>query len=151
MKQGATLHEEFNALGTIVMENDRKRLALKSPAYYQHSLNRIPIGKDVTVTLSTKKSTRSQQQLRYYHVLVQMVSDHTGYTHDEVHDFVMRSRFGTKQVTLNGKTVEVRRSISNAAKMPKYECVELIEYVIALCDDLSIRVPTMEELGYIQN
>ncbi len=142
-------NEEFNAIGTIVLDADKKRLALKSPAYYNQCLARLPIGAEVTVTISTKKATRSEQQLKYYFVLLGLISDHTGYRTDELHDYVMREVFGTKTITLNGKSTEVRQSISHAARMPKYEAQRTIEYVLELCTDLGIYVPTMAELGYL--
>ena len=139
---------EFTALGTVVFDS-RKRIALKSPAYYQQCVDRLPAGEKVTVTVSTKKATRSEQQLRYYWVLLGYLSDHTGYEPEELHDYVMRAVFGTKLIVLNGKGVEIRKSISNAAMMPKWDAQRVIEYALELCGELGVHVPTLEELGFL--
>lgn len=141
---------EFTAIGTVVFDT-RNRIALKSPAYYQQSINRLPVGTEVTVTVSTKKATRSEQQLRYYWVLLGYLSDHTGYEPEELHDYVMRAVFGTKLIVLNGKGVEIRKSISNAAMMPKWDAQRVIEYALELCGELGVHVPTLEELGFLPN
>jgi len=151
MKDGAKLHEEFTAIGHVVSDNGRKRIALKSTPYWTQCTQRLPVGAEVSLTVSTKKTTRSQQQLKYYHVILQLLADHCGYRHEELHDWVMRVHFGEKDMTLNGRTVKVRKSISNASNMPKYECVSLIEYVLELCADMDVHVPSMEELGFIAN
>lgn len=141
---------EFTAIGTVVFDT-KKRIALKSPAYYQQCVDRLPAGQEVTVTVSTKKATRSEQQLRYYWVLMGLLSDHTGHEPEELHDYTMRAVFGSKLIVLNGKALHVRKSISNAAMMPKYEAQRVLEYVLELCADLGVHVPTLEELGYLPN
>lgn len=145
------MKEEFTAIGTIVFENEKKRLAFKSPVYFSQCVNRLPTGAEVSVTVSTKKATRSQQQLRYYWVLMNLLSYHTGYTSEELHDFTMRALFGTKTVILNGKAMEVRKSISNAARMPKYDAQEALNYALELCNDLGVIVPSITDLGYLPN
>ena len=47
--------------------------------------------------------------------------------------------------------LEVRKSISNEARLPKYDAVELITYDLELCQWAGIIVPTAESLGYIKN
>lgn len=143
--------KDFHALGTVVLDGERKRIQLNSPAYYQTALKRLPVGQKVTISVTTKQATRSQSQLRYYHVIINLLCDHTGYDHDEMHDYVMRAKFGTKTIRLNGQTIEVRRSISNSAKMSMSDMVELIMYAQELCADVGIVIPTPEELGYITN
>lgn len=143
--------KDFHALGTVILDGERKRIQLNSPAYYQTALNRLPIGGKVTISVTTKQATRSQSQLRYYHVIINLLSDHTGYLHSEMHDFVTSAKFGTKMISLNGKTIEVRRSIANSAKMSTSDMVELIHYAQELCADLGIVIPTPEELGYCTN
>lgn len=49
------MKEEFTAIGTIVFENEKKRLALKSSTYFSQCVNRLPTGAEVSVTVSTKK------------------------------------------------------------------------------------------------
>jgi len=61
---------------------------------------------------------------------------------------IMRQKFGVKRVKLGKIEQEVRQSISDDAKMSKSDCVELISFDLELCQELGIKVPTPEELGY---
>lgn len=137
----------------------RKRVQLKSDAYFNHFLQRARVGDRGTITVSFKKPTRSQQQLRYYWILVSLLAPHCGYsldemdatlTDEEMHDALMRRKFGTKRVMVGGEVETVRRSIANRAGFPKAEMAELIEYVLELCRENGVVVPSMEELGYIR-
>lgn len=145
------LKEQFTSLGTVVETENGKKIQLKSTAHYQTQVNKLPVGKEVHIDVSTKIPTRSQQQRRYYFVLVGYVADHTGFTKDELHSWIMIEKFGTKTVTVNGKTHEVRQSISDVAIMTSFQCMELIDYVLELAGDLGVNVPTQEELGFISN
>ena len=114
-------------------------------------VSRLAVGKSVSCTFSESVATRSSAQLAYHYVLMKYLSDETGYTKEEVHDAIMRLKFGTKMVRLGDKTVEVRKSVSDAAKLPKHEMVGLIEFDLETCASLGIHVPTPEQLGYISN
>lgn len=141
--------ELFTILGSIVFNEGRKRFLPKSPDHMQICINRMNVGDEVAVSFSKKKLARSQSQLNYHFALLGLLSDHTGYTTEELHDFVMRAVFGEKMVTLRNRTFAVRRSVAERASMPKDEMAELIEYDLATCADLDIRVHTKEELGYL--
>lgn len=151
MSNQTTNKELWSFLGEFVMDGERKRFKFNSPTYYQQMIQKAPLGKKIHVTFSTKVPTRSQQQLRYYWVVINLICEHTGYEPLELHDWIMREKFGTSEVTIRDKTHHVRRSIADVAKMKKYEAVELIEYTLQLAADLDVRLPTMAELGYIQN
>lgn len=144
-----TRQELFTALGEVVVVDGRKKLELKSPAYFQSQIAKAPVGKKLAVTVAEDKATRSRQQLAYYWILVKYIADECGYTTAECHDALMRLKFGTTTVRLGEHTVEVRKSISDIARMPKYEAVELIDYALEVCTELGIHVPTREELGYL--
>lgn len=92
---------------------------------------------------------RSESQLRYHHVLVQYIAEHTGFTHDEVHDWAMRLVFGEKDVVIGGRSTKVRKSLADDGDVMKNEAVELIDFDLGVCADLEIVVPTAEELGYL--
>jgi len=147
----STHKEEFTAIASVVLENDHKRLKIRSTAYFQQEVDNLPIGDNYAVTVARSVATRSKPQLKYYFVLVRYIARHCGYTQIEAHDWIMIDKFGTKRTTINGKTHETRRSISEAAKMPKSDCMELIDYTLQLCIDLKINIPTAESLGYISN
>lgn len=141
----------FTVLGEIKIEGGKKRLAINSPETYMHQLQQFPVGRKLGITIEEYKAARSSQQLAYHWVLMGYLSRETGYTSEEIHDVIMRRKFGTKEVTIGGITDRVRKSVSDSARFPKSDMVELITFDLELCAELGIRVPTKEELGYISN
>lgn len=141
----------FTVIGTVAEIDGRKRWVPNSKAHYLQQLSDIPDGTRLAAVFEEFKATRSDQQLAYHFVLIGYLARHCGYTKDEMHDAVVRLKFGERQVSIGDRTVAVRRSVSESAKMPKDDMMALIEYDLQLCEDLGVRVPSMEELGYISN
>lgn len=136
----------------IVKKDGKNTIALSSRQYYQHFLNtKTKDGDSGTLTITLAKPTRSDSQLRYYAVLVGLIADYTGNTWEEMHDALMILKWGTKKVKLGKETVNVRKSISNGARFKKVDMIEQIEFALEKCFDLDIKVPTKQELGYIDN
>ena len=136
----------------IVEKDGEKRVKINATDYYKHFLKtKTKIGDVGTLTLSFKKPTRSEAQLRYYWVIVGLIADYNGNTTEELHDALMRLKFGTKQIKVGKQIVEVRRSISKQAKMSKTDCIELIEFARETAFDLNINIPSAESLGYVSN
>lgn len=120
-----------------------------SQNYMRDRLNKIPVGKKVQVTFSDFETTRSDQQLRYHWVLVGYIAEYNQDTKEETHDAIMRLKFGTKKVKIGKIEVEVRKSVSASARIPKHKMVELIDYDLRICKFLELKVPTKKELGYV--
>jgi len=130
----------------------KKKMALNSMRYFQHFLDtKTKVGDKGSFEPKFEKPTRSAEQLRYYAVLVGLIADYTGYTWDETHEALMKLKWGTKKVVIDGEIVEVRRSLSNKAKFPKGDMVEQIDFALEKCKKFEIHVPTMQELGYVSN
>lgn len=147
MRAGA--REIFTVNGFIGSVNGVKRFIPNSAPHTRQQMDSIPEGKRVSMTLSEWDVIRSDAQLAYHFVLVTYLAKHTGFTKDEMHDAVMRLKFGEKEVNIGGKTLMVRKSMSKSGKLKKHEVVELIEYDLELCADMDIHVPTAKELGYL--
>lgn len=147
--------ELFTILGTFKdVENPKTgytetRFVPNSTGHFRTMSANSPKGKVIAATFYENITARSRNQVAYHYVLLRYIAKETGYTVDELHDAIMRIVFGTKVITINGKAVEIRKSLSHQANLPKYEAVELIEYDLDLCEQLHIKVPTPEELGYI--
>lgn len=139
----------FSVLGDIVESEGRKRIQIKSPDHYQQQVSRLPAGKKVALTIEEYIATKSQAQHNYYWALIGYLAEYSGHEPTELHDAIMRRKFGTKQIVVGDLKETVRRSISNAAKFPKGDMMELIEEVLELCNKLEIVVPSKEELGYL--
>jgi len=141
----------FTVIGQVADIVGQKRWVPNSRAHYLQQLSDIPEGTRLAAVFEEYKATRSDQQLAYHFVLIGYLAKHCGYTKDEMHDAVVRLKFGERHVTIGDRTVAVRRSVSESAKMPKGDMMALIEYDLQLCEELEVKVPSMEELGYISN
>lgn len=141
----------FVVLGSIKNIEGKNRFIPKSPDYLQDRLNILKPGKQVSCVFSDDVAIRSRNQLSYHFVLMTYLSEYVGETPTDMHDAVMRLCFGEREIKLGDKVVKVRKSISDGARMPKHECVELISYDLKLCGELGIHVPTAESLGYVSN
>lgn len=136
----------------IEKKDGKKVLALNARKYYQHFLNTKTKEGDIgTLTISLAKPTRSEQQLRYYAVIVGLIAEYTGNTWEEMHEALMILKWGTKKVKIGNNMVDVRKSISNGAGFKKIDMIEQIEFALEKCFEFGIKVPTKEELGYISN
>jgi hypothetical protein len=131
------------------VEVPQKKFAFASPEFYFQECNKQPVGRKYSVIFTTDLPTRSDQQLRYHWILCDYLAKHCGYSKDEVHDVVMRQKFGTRKIKIGNVIQEVRKSISNNAKMSKSDVVFLIDYDLQLCQELEINIPSMAELGYL--
>lgn len=141
----------FSVLGEVSLIEGHKRFVPTSKEFLASMMAGIPIGKKLTCTFSEKIPTRSEAQLHYHWVLLTLISDYTGDTKEELHDAIMRIKFGTKLIRLAGHSVQVRKSISNMGRMTVSQVAELINFDLEVCQKLDIHVPTMEELGYVSN
>ena len=136
----------------IAKVNGKKTVELLSRPYNQQFLdNKTKEGDVGTLIITLKKPTRSEQQLRYYAVLIGFIADYTGYTWEECHDALMKLKWGTRKIKIGKDVVEVRKSISNGARFAKIDMIEQIEFAMEKCLDLGITVPSKYELGYTDN
>lgn len=134
----------------IVLDKGEKRAKIAATDYYRHFIKSLPLGSKGVMYLSLKKPTRTESQLAYYFVLCGMIAENCGYSKEEAHEWLMVCCFGVKEITVNGVTKEVRKSISDRARMTNQEAQDLIDFTLATCRDLNINVPTREELGYVK-
>lgn len=109
----------------------------------------LPLRAKIRATYKEIKGEHSKPQHNYHFALCGLIATHTGYTVDDVHDAMMKQAFGTKKVTLLGKTTEARESLSAAAQLSVGKAVELVNKDLEVCAELGIVVPTKEELGYL--
>lgn len=131
------------------MIGDKKRFVAHSPVYLNQKIASLPLDKEIELKFSVHKASRTRSQLAYHWVLMGLISVHTGYTEAEMHDWVVRAKFGTKKIRLGELTMEVRRSISDVGAMTNQEASDLIDFDMRLCQSIDIHIPTMSELGYM--
>ena len=140
---------EFTSIGTVQMIGGQKRIVPTSIGHYMTGVARFNVGAKVRVVYKEVKGSHTKAQHNYHYALCGLISDHTGYTVDEVHDAMMKQTFGVRKVTILNRTTEARESLSAAAQMPISKVVELVNRDLEVCAELGIVVPTNEELGYI--
>lgn len=141
--------EVFTALGTIIEVEGKKKFLPRSPAYFRDQISRLPVGKKLAANFTEYKFMRSNAQLRYHMVLCGYLALHTGYTKMQMHDAMVKLCLGVTQVEVLGRKVDVRRSMSDDGDLEKWEVVELVEFDKATCQEMGIKIPTAEELGYL--
>lgn len=129
----------------------RNRFVPHSLDYLYQGMRQFPVGAKMKVTYSLVKRQHSRPQHNYHFALCGLISEHTGFTADETHDALMKLAFGTKSVTLLGRTFEARESMSNTGGLSVSQVQELLQKDLEVCRDLDIHVPTMEQLGLISN
>ncbi len=139
----------FTVTGTVVREGNKKRIKINSPDHYEQEVQALPENQEIGITVAFYKASRSQAQLNYHWTLMGYLARETGYTKEEIHEVVMRQKFGTKLIKVGQVAQYVRRSVADGARFPKNDMVELINFDLELCAELNIHVPTKEELGYL--
>ena len=72
--------------GTVEKQDGKSRLALVSPAMWQHALNKLPVGKKVWIRIDTREPTRSEQQNKFYWLYLGMISESSGHRPEELHE-----------------------------------------------------------------
>jgi hypothetical protein len=81
-------------------EVKRGRLFIRNRRAFDDQIAQLREGWELEVTVKRQRATRSQQQNRYYWgVVVHLLSDHTGYTPDEIHDF-LKAKFIPKRLAV---------------------------------------------------
>lgn len=146
MKTPKTL---FTAVGTIMIEDQKKKLRLNSSQHWEHHINKLFPGKKYGITVSELTTSRSGQQLRLYWTLLGYLAEYSGHIPEELHEAIMRQKFGVKRIHIGDIVQDVRKSIADNARFPTSDMVELIDEVQKLCHKLGVVVPTKQELGYI--
>lgn len=141
--------ELFTVLGKASIIDEKKRFVAYSPAYLNQKIASLPLDKELELKFSVHKASRTRSQLAYHWVLMGLISEHTGYTAEEAHDFCLRAKFGTKKMKLGELTMEVRRSMSDIGDLSVNEVIDLIDFDCRLCAELDIHIPTHQELGYL--
>jgi len=139
----------WSVIGEFRDLDGRRKFVPDSSDYYIDRCSKMPLGKKYTCDITTNIPTRSEAQLAYHWILCQYISEHTGFTPDEVHQLSKQLVWGTKTVNIGKYTAQVCKSIADRAMTPKFEVVALIQRDLEICAENEIRVPTKAELGYI--
>lgn len=84
------------------------RLKIRNRRWFDEAIRRFRDGAEVDVEITIRRATRSQALNRYYWgVVIHLLSEHTGYSADELHD-VLKMKFIPKRLAVcngNGEIV----------------------------------------------
>lgn len=121
-------------------DQERKRVTLVHPLYYQTEVNKFAIGERVTMKLTTQKKSRTLTQNNYYWgVYLPRISQETGNDIDDLHS-LFKGKFLSKAVVeVLGEKV---RRVRSTTELSVIEFGEYIERIHALT---GIEPPPTEE------
>ena len=125
------------------------RLHIRNRRAFDDQIAQLPEKWELELLVKRQRATRSQQANRYYWgVVVQMLSEHTGYTPEEVHD-LLKMRFIPKRLAVcNGNGV-IQDEFVLGGSTREMDTEEFGAYVEEICQwaatDLDLIIPDPEQ------
>ena len=106
---------------------------------------------EVSVVIERKHATRSVAQNAYYWgVVVHLISEHTGYTPDEVHEF-LKMKFLPKKLAVQNKNGEIRDEYVIGGTTTTLNKIQFGEYLLNIqmwaASELDIQIPDPNEVA----
>jgi hypothetical protein len=125
---------------------EKGNLIIQDPSRFNAYL--ASLGKQpVDIVVRTWKKPRSNQENRYYFgVVVNLISEHTGYTPDEVHEF-LKLKFLSKIIVMAGKDERIPRSSTELSTIEWEKWMTEIREWAAQELSLNIPDPKKVEVG----
>ena len=118
------------------------RLVMRNRKAVHAALKRMRDG-EVTVTIERARAARSLQQSRWYWgVIVDLLSEHTGFTPDEMHE-VLKAKFLPKKLSVADQNGEIQGEFVIGGSTTKLGKNDFSDY----CE--AIRRWAAEELGVV--
>lgn len=104
---------------------------------------------EIVVTIARKHATRSLHQNAYYwSVVVHLLSEHTGYTPDEIHEF-LKMKFLPKKLAVTDRNGVIQDEYVIGGTTTRLNKVEFGEYILSIqqwaAETLDIDVPNPNE------
>lgn len=103
---------------------------------------------EIEIVARRKRATRSDQQNRWYWgVIVESISEHTGYTPDEVHEF-LKAKFIPKRLAMADGNGEIKDELVIGGTTTRFNKLEFGEYCESIrqwaATELDINIPDPE-------
>lgn len=128
--------------GVIKQVGAENKLSLKSPVWYQNSLNtKFKPGENVSVIITTQKPKRSVRQNNYYWgVFLPAIAEETGERNlDRLHE-LFKGLFLTKEIVMVlGKPVRMEKSTTELSTL------EFSQYIMAIEAETGVAAPPTGE------
>ena len=105
------------------------RIHIRNRRGFDQAISQFREGAEVEVEVTIRRATRSLPQNAYYWgVVVHLVSEHTGYTPDEVHEF-LKMKFIPKRLAIADGNGEVCDEFVLAGSTRKMNTIQFGEYM----------------------
>ena len=137
-------------LNSFIVKVKNNKLVFKSPEHIKMFDRWVGQYNDqeIRLTIDEMKSKRSDEQNRYYWLYLGYVSEDTGFTTEELHEWA-KGKFLTKQISyisFNDNKPDPVRVRASTTKMTKGE---FVEFLMKIENETGIPLPdTREYLGY---
>ena len=121
------------------------RLIIRNRRVFDAQIRQFREGAEVEIEVTIRQATRSlHQSAWYWGVIVESISDHTGYTPDEVHEF-LKMKFIPKKLSVTDGNGEIRDEFvigGSTCKMNPSQFGEFCESIRRwAADSLDIDIP----------
>lgn len=120
----------------FILRSDKTRTKVQE-SLSQHIIA-LPDTEAWDVVISKHKEGHTGEQRAFAHVLFGIFSNETGFTKDEIKMLVKKEAWGSHEIEIAGKTMEVVKSTSG---VKKDEYSELIEACYRLASEAGIVLP----------
>ncbi len=126
------------------------RLRFHNRKAFDEQVRQFREGAEVEIEVTIRRATRSLQQNAYFWgVVVQMISEHTGYAPDEVHEF-LKMKFIPKKLAVCKGNGEIVDEFVVGGSTRKMNTVEFGEYVESIrqwaAESLDLYIPDPDSL-----
>lgn len=127
----------------------RGRLVIRNRRAFDASVAELRDGWDVELTVKRLRATRSLEQNAYYWgVVVQLLSEHTGYTPDEIHE-LLKAKFIPKRLAVCDGNGVIQDEIVLGGTTRSMNKLEFGEYVEAIrewsAESLDVVIPDPDQ------
>lgn len=132
----------YKYFGKILKIENKAKMRLDKRDEFQKRLEKLA-GQDIELWIGKRGYLRSLQQNAYYWgVIVEMISEETGHTPEEVHAFA-KGMFLKKWITFKDKEIEIIRSTTELDKAEFEDYAEKVRRWAA--SELSLSIPLPNE------
>ena len=109
---------------------------------FRQEITRLFGGHSIEIVIHRKRKHRSVQQNRYYWLVASMLSDHTGFTKDEIHAILKSKFLRTEKVNQDsGAVYEYVKSTTELSTVEYEEYLDSVRQFAAEEFDLQIPMP----------
>lgn len=130
----------------------RGRLHLHNRRAFDDQVRQFREGAQVEIAVTIRRASRSvAANAWYWGVIIQVISEHTGYTPDEVHEF-LKAKFIPKRLAIANGNGEVVDEYVLGGSTRKMNTIEFSEYCTQIqqwaAETLDCYIPSPDERGY---